>query len=140
MALAVPLSRFTSQVGGGSAFLVRRLEIMKELLALGWLLGFATMVCTFASGYIYSSRITSVLKSKHPEVWASLGRPVPFGNSIQTSMMVKNFVSSPGAYVQDSEIFQLAGTLRLIKKVHFCAFAVVIVCFVLAILSKHSAA
>jgi len=113
---------------------------MKELLVLGWLLGFATMVCTIESGYFYSSRITGILKSKHPEVWNSLGRPVPFGNSIQTSQMVKRFVSSPGAYVQDSEIFQLAGTLRLIKKVHFFAFAVVIVCFVLAIFLKHSAA
>ena len=32
MALAVPLSRFTSRVGGGSAFYVRRLERMHSLL------------------------------------------------------------------------------------------------------------
>jgi hypothetical protein len=113
---------------------------MKELLALGWILGFATMVCTIASGYFYSSRITNILKTKHPEVWSSLGRPVPFGNSIQTSLTVKRFVSSPGSYVQDSEIFALAGTLRLIKKIHFSACALVFVCFVLAILLKHSAA
>jgi hypothetical protein len=98
------------------------------------------MVCTFASGYIYLSRITNILKSRHPSVWDSLGRPVPFGNSIQTSLMVKSFVSSPGSYVQDGEIFKLAGTLRLIKKIYFSACALVFVCFVLAILLKHSAA
>jgi len=98
------------------------------------------MVCTFASSYIYSSRITNLLKSKHPDVWVSLGRPVPFGNSIQTSLTVKNFVSSPGSYVQDSELFKLTDTLKLIKKIHFCAFAVAIVCFALSIVLEHSAA
>lgn len=96
------------------------------------------MFCTFVAGYIYSSKITNILKSKHPDVWSSLGRPVPFGNSIQTSRSVKQFVSSPDSYVKDDAIAKLAGTLRVIKKVHFCAFAVVIVCFVLAIIVKHS--
>ena len=51
MALAVPLSRFTSRVGGGSAFFVRRHHIMKTvrpilfvILALlaGWVIGLYT--------------------------------------------------------------------------------------------------
>jgi hypothetical protein len=111
---------------------------MKEILALGWLLGFITMFCTITSGYFYLSKITNALKSKHPNVWDSLGRPVPFGNSIQTSLMVRKFVNSPDSYVKDSEISQLAGTLRTIKKIHFCAFAIVILCFVSAIMLKHS--
>ena len=43
MALAVPLSRFTSRVGGGSAFFVRRIQIMRVcLLFLMLLAGCAT--------------------------------------------------------------------------------------------------
>lgn len=111
---------------------------MKEILVLGWLLGFGTMFCTFVAGYIYSSKITNILKSKYPEVWSSLGRPVPFGNSIQTSLAVKNFISSPDSYVKDDMVIKLAGTVRIIKKIHFCAFALGIACFVLAIMLKHS--
>jgi hypothetical protein len=35
LALAVPLSRFTSRVGGGSAFFVRLLERMRIFIAIG---------------------------------------------------------------------------------------------------------
>ena len=36
MALAVPLSRFTPRVGGGSAFFVRRLHTMSNILTKRW--------------------------------------------------------------------------------------------------------
>ena len=52
MALAVPLSRFTSQVGGGSAFFVRRLAHMKSFHP-KWFIGLlliALIVCAVSCG------------------------------------------------------------------------------------------
>jgi hypothetical protein len=112
---------------------------MNDIAALGWLLGFATMFVNTVFGFIYLSKLTNVLKSRHPIVWDSLGRPVPFCNSIQTSLMLRKFVNSPASYVQDEEVFKLAGTLKIIKRIQFIAFAIVIICSIgIANSPKHS--
>ena len=111
---------------------------MGELLALGCLLGVGTMTCTFVSSYVCSTKVINILKSEYPDVWAYLGRPVPFGNSIQTARAVKKFISSPDSYVKDDAIAKLAGALRVITRIHFCAFALAITCFMLAIVVKRS--
>jgi hypothetical protein len=112
---------------------------MKEILGLGWFLGFAVMFINIAFAYIYSYKLIGVLKSKHPEVWNSLGQPLPlFGNSVQTSLKVRKFIKNTDVYVKDEEISKLAKALRISKTVQFCAFALAIMCFVLIILAKHN--
>ena len=60
MALAVPLSRFTSRVGGGSAFIVRPLHTLMDIYWPGfaWTLGIALPF--FSAGcYFWRARLAS---------------------------------------------------------------------------------
>jgi len=114
---------------------------MKELLlaggGLGFLLGFSTMMITLPLSYVCSGKIIKILKLKHLEVWISLGSPVLFGNSIQTSLSLRGFIKNPGSYVNDDEIFKLSDNQKIITRIHSSAFILAIISFVAMIASKH---
>ena len=65
MALAVPLSRFTSRVGGGSAFFVRPTRTIMKILTLTWLC--LALTTAFASAADYRLVRTQMIDGDYTE-------------------------------------------------------------------------
>jgi hypothetical protein len=112
---------------------------MKELISMGFIFGFGIMPVTFVLSYTYTLKLIRILKTKHTNIWISLGQPTGFfGNSMQTSLKLKKFIKNPRLNVTDDEIVNIADILKIIKRVHFFAFGLVIACFVSLIALKHA--
>ena len=88
MALAVPLSRFTSRVGGGSAFYVRPLKRMTRLfiiLLFGLLVGCSSNKNTHVDG-----KFEVVLSAAHPQDDSIRARLVSISDDGTTTIQVLN--------------------------------------------------
>jgi hypothetical protein len=69
LALAVPLSRFTPRVGGGSAFYVRPLaHAMKKLITIGFTIGLLVVVTLLAWRHVRPLRDAEMF-GKLPGTW-----------------------------------------------------------------------
>ena len=77
MALAVPLSRFTSQVGGGSAFFVRRLRTtnMKHVTSILLIAGTFFAAEIRGQGFVYLSNTNQTINSSD---WTADMVEIPF--------------------------------------------------------------
>jgi len=60
LALSVPLSRFTSRVGGGSAFYVRRLDVMDSIFAYAVTFALAFSIAFIVAQQIHAARMRKI--------------------------------------------------------------------------------
>lgn len=111
---------------------------MKEWLSIGCLAGFGIMPFTIMLGYFYTHKLIARLKSRHVDLWNSIGRPRPvFGNSLETLRNLKKFVKNPSG-ANDTQINAFAKTLRWVQGVHFFAFGLAVVCYILVLIADRS--
>ena len=98
MALAVPLSRFTSRVGGGSAFYVRPTYTIMKIFTLTWL--FLTLTTAFALAVDYRLVRAQMVDGEYTERSGSLAGMVLTGKAPPTVYIL---IRRDG---QDSVVFQ----------------------------------
>ena len=99
---------------------------------------FGSLILLFAIGIVFYQKCIRILKSKHTEVWNSLGSPsLILNNSISTQKLFLAFIKDK-RYLQteNQDLIRVATFLRYYNKIYFVYFVIVLVSFIVLILSS----
>jgi len=97
-------------------------------------IAFVVLVALSVIGCVLDARFVRKMRSRHPELWQSLGRPtiIP-NNSIVNGFAVQRFLwHREYESVDDPGFVQLARVLRTFGITYIVVFAVVLVIFFIA--------